>query len=89
MARVARRHAPDVLVVGELATQQEAAAAVHITRSCNVLLVAAAPACNLRMLLQDSTLCQLVGCERAGVADIQRALPSPFSIAVELLGRNR
>lgn len=89
MARIARSHQPDVLVVGELATQQEAAAAVHITRSCNVLLVAAAPACNLRMLLQDSTLCHLVGCERLGRAEMQRALPCPFSIAVELLGKGR
>lgn len=63
MLQAALNHSPDVLVVGEVSTEQEVAAAVRICRSCNVLLVAAAPAPSLSMLLQDSTLCQLLGFE--------------------------
>jgi len=43
-------HQPDVLVVAELSTRHDVAAAVHIARSSNVLLVAASPARAVRGL---------------------------------------
>jgi len=70
MMNAAVQHQPDVLVVAELSTQQDVAAAVHIARNRNVLLVAAAPAAaSLEVLLADATLCPLVGCERAVTRD--------------------
>lgn len=64
MMHAAQHHAPDVLVVDELCTPQDVAAAMQISRSHNVLLVAGAPAASLQQLLQDNTLSALVGCER-------------------------
>jgi stage III sporulation protein SpoIIIAA len=87
MLQVAQQHQPDVLVVGELSTQQEVAAAVRISRSCNVLLVAAAPASDLNEVLQDSDLCQLLGLR--GVEHTQRARLSSFSLAVEVQDGSR
>lgn len=104
MERVALHHRPDVMVVGQLATEQDVSAAVNIARSQHVLLVAAAPARDLQELLQDATLCQLVGASHApsdttttssGSSSItvepvlQRARLAPFAIAAELLSSNR
>jgi hypothetical protein len=91
LLQVAQHHQPDVLVVGELSIQQEVAAAVRISRSCNVLLVAAAPASDLGVLLQDSELCQLLGYNRVGPRGVvaHRLRLCPFSLAVELQGNNR
>lgn len=65
LLQAAANHQPDVLVVTEMSSQQDVEAAVLAARSHNMLLVAAVPAVSLELLLQDSTLCQLVGCERA------------------------
>jgi hypothetical protein len=82
------------MVVGQLATEQDVTAAVHIARSQQVLLVAAAPARDLRELLQDATLCQLAGASHAPSSSstqpvLQRALLAPFAIGAELLSSNR
>jgi stage III sporulation protein SpoIIIAA len=104
LERVALHHRPDVMVVGQLSTEQDVSAAVNIARSQHVLLVAAAPARDLQELLQDATLCQLVGASHApsdttttssGSSSItvepvlQRARLAPFAIAAELLSSNR
>lgn len=77
MLQAALNHRPDVLVVGELYTQQEVVAAVHITCSCNVLLVAGGTASSLSMLLQDSTLCQLLGFELCPILGALMPNPNP------------
>jgi stage III sporulation protein SpoIIIAA len=95
ITKAAQHHRPDVLVVGQLATEQDVTAAVNIARSQQVLLVAAAPARDLQELLQDATLCQLAGASHAPSSSstvqpvLQRARQAPFAIAVEVLGRNR
>lgn len=91
MLQVAQHHQPDVLVVGELSTQHEVSAAVRISRSCNVLLVAAAPASDLGVVLQDNEMCQLLGYNRLGPGGVvaHRLRLCPFSLAVELQGHNR
>jgi hypothetical protein len=77
MLQAALNHRPDVLVVGELYTQQAVAAAVHITCSCNVLLVAGVTASSLSMVLQDSTLCQLLGFELCPTLGALMPNPNP------------
>lgn len=96
LQRAALHHLPDVLVVGQLGTQQEVEAALQIARSQQLLLVAATPASSLQNLLQDSTLCQLLGCTHVpnsssstGQPLLQRARQAPFAAAVEVLGDDR
>lgn len=96
LQRAALHHLPDVLVVGQLGTQEEVEAALQIARSQQLLLVAAAPAGSLQTLLQDSMLCELVGCTHVpnsssstGQPLLQRARQAPFAAAAEVLGEDR
>ncbi|KAF6261811.1 hypothetical protein COO60DRAFT_724140 [Scenedesmus sp. NREL 46B-D3] len=87
MMREVVAHAPDVILVHDIATEQEMEAARFIAEQ-GVLLVAGASSSSLVQLLQAPELRHVVGVT-SNKGSVRRAAPSPFSAAVELLDKHR
>ncbi|WIA41854.1 hypothetical protein OEZ86_009180 [Tetradesmus obliquus] len=82
-------HGPDTILVADIASPEEVAAARHITDQ-GVLLVAGASSSSLAQLLHTPALHCLAGVAAADEQGcLARAGASPFNAAVELLDKHR
>ncbi|KAF8054898.1 ycf45 [Scenedesmus sp. PABB004] len=101
MIEAVENHMPQVVVIDEIGTEAEAAAARTIAQR-GVQLVATAHGNELANLIKNPALCDLVGgiqsvtlgddeAKRRGVQKsiLERAAPPTFDVAVEMLERSR